>query len=65
MFAGKARAYPSVEHRNGFACKLIRLGSEGLQGTNTLAYCAHMYIMRVESSMTLTPVVDFINMLRT
>ncbi len=38
MFAGKAGAYPRVEHLKGALPTNIRLGWKGLPGTNTLAY---------------------------
>jgi hypothetical protein len=52
MSVGKARAYPKVESLKGashvYAFALpanIRLGSKGLTGANTLAYCKNSQIL--------------------
>jgi hypothetical protein len=36
----------------------IRLGWEGLPGTNVLAYCKHLYITVVKSFMTLVAALE-------
>ncbi len=53
MFGGKDTAYPGVEHLKGASLsyvrallKNIRLGWKGMPRTNTLAYCAHLEVMK-------------------
>jgi hypothetical protein len=62
IFAGKARAYPTVEYMVMHFSRILALPQKillawkGLPGTNTLAYQENLYILELKSFITLAKV---------